>query len=582
MTMNPSRLDTGTFLTPTTCFTIACVSFTLVALSTIRVNSSATRTKVSQTDLLLPVLQRRTENTESREVTGEAQKREHKTAISNEPRSQILELLLLIAKVTDLLRSCQHTSELKVLVVSLLNQLSLVTASLCRLQQEVVLNPSFLSNGVGLAACFGSARSALQATLSSVETTIGNDLYELEVLRDALQQLKDQNPVLEFLLSIKDTPSAPPTPPSETKIGESLESELVSYPHAADDHAGTTPTGNDKSWAEPPPEYSPPADSNALPAPEKLAMTEEPLASPEEEEEEENISVHNPLLISLKTNNNEKLAELLEGGADPNAPFGDLQRTALHQAANLNRCGCLALLLKYGAIMSAEDAKGDTALHLAAWAGNVEALSILLAHGADVDWLSGRDTYSPLWCAISAHQIDTARLLLKHGARVNLRAASGGSLTPLHQAASTCQTAMCELLLDRGAQVDSLDDDENTPLHYAAASGSAGSVAALLRSGADIEARQTHGLTAIHWAAHKGHIEVLSILLSYGASVEVRAAEGATPLHLAANRGQLTAARMLLEKGASRWPNYAKWDGMEGTPADMAKAKGHLKLAKLL
>ncbi|KAF2212469.1 hypothetical protein CERZMDRAFT_3410, partial [Cercospora zeae-maydis SCOH1-5] len=171
-------------------------------------------------------------------------------------------------------------------------------------------------------------------------------------------------------------------------------------------------------------------------------------------------------------------------------------RTPLHIAAHLNHAQILAILLKNGAELSTEDAKGDTALHLAAWSGNVEALSLLLAHSIEVDFLSGRDGYSALWCAISASQIDAARLLLKHGARVNLPAASGGGLKPLHQAAVTGQNAMCELLLDRGAHVDCLDDEQNTPLHYAAAAGSVSSVKVLLRAGADIEAVQSYGLTA--------------------------------------------------------------------------------------
>ncbi|TKA53391.1 hypothetical protein B0A55_13432 [Friedmanniomyces simplex] len=232
--------------------------------------------------------------------------------------------------------------------------------------------------------------------------------------------------------------------------------------------------------------------------------------------------------------------------------------------------------------MAVEDAKGDTPLHLAAWAGHCEALSALLAHGADVDWLSGRDGYSPLWCAISAYHIDAARLLLKHGARVSRRSASGSGLLPLHQAAVTGQSAMCELLLERGAQVDGLDDERSTALHYASACGSGAAVQVLLRGGADVTLKQRHGLTPAHWASHKGHTEVLGLLLSYGALVDARAEEGATPLHLAANRGHLAAVRVLLEKGADRGVVAEAWDGGEGTAVQMARAKGHGRVARVI
>ncbi|KAI6891954.1 hypothetical protein KC318_g13404, partial [Hortaea werneckii] len=210
------------------------------------------------------------------------------------------------------------------------------------------------------------------------------------------------------------------------------------------------------------------------------------------------------------------------------------------------------------------------------------ALATFLSHGADVDWLSGRDAYSPLWCAISAHHIDAARLLLKHGARVSLRsAASDNGLLPLHQAAITSQTAMCELLLERGALVDAPDDEGNTALHYAATSGSASTVQALLRAGADVNLKQSQGLTPAHWAAHKGHEEVLLLLLSHGALVNARGKANARPLHLAANRGHTSAVRILLDKGAD-WSKEAVWDGVQGTPARIARLKGHMGVAALI
>lgn len=239
-----------------------------------------------------------------------------------------------------------------------------------------------------------------------------------------------------------------------------------------EEHAGILPAVDDSCRTEPPP-YSPPAGNSStafsMKSDQKVETPMPEAISPEREDSPED---GNALYDVVNANDSDALDELLAHGADLSRQFGELQRTALHQAAHHNYTACLVALLRHGAVMSIEDAKGDTTLHLAAWASNVEALSTLLAHGTDVDWLSGRDGYSPLWCAISAYQIDAARLLLKHGARVSLRSASGMRMMPLHQAAVTGQSAMCELLLDRGAQVDCVDDDLNTPLHYGAAAGS--------------------------------------------------------------------------------------------------------------
>lgn len=211
----------------------------------------------------------------------------------------------------------------------------------------------------------------------------------------------------------------------------------------------------------------------------------------------------------------------------------------------------------------------------------MEALSALLTNcdpdSGDVDFLSGRDAYTPLWCAVSAAHIDAARLLLRHGARVAVR--SAGGMTLLHQAAVMSQGAMTSLLLSRGAPVDAVDDEGNTALHYAATSGSLPCVEALLRAQADVGVRQMQGLTAAHWAAHKGHTEVLEALINGASEIDARAEEGATCLHMAANRGHLECVRLLLSKGAKTGPK-GSWDGVEGTARQMARQKGHAGLVR--
>lgn len=592
--MSTSKLEPSTFLTPTTCFTVACVAFSLVALSAVWRNSKNTQTTSTASDAeqlrSRPYPQRRVAADSLYEETRDEyiEQESGSSSVPQSRQSQIAELIMLSARVAQLLRTCQQeSSQAQLPAVELMNEISILTTMLCRAQQEILTNPTFLSQGT-LAACYEATSSSVQATLLSLEAALNSGVHSLSTFLGTTKHLKDQRSMLEFLLESASTQNVLPTPPSETALEASLVSvQTTNGAHldpspSLEEHTGITPSVDDSCWSQPPP-YSPPsADSSpgfSVNSDEKVETPATVAISPEREDLPRD---GNALYDAVNDNDIEALTELLTDGADPSRHFGELQRTALHQAAHHNYCGCLVVLLRHGAIMSIEDAKGDTAVHLAAWAGHVESLSTLLAHGADVDWLSGRDGYSPLWCAISAYQIDAARLLLKHGARVSLRSASGTRMMPLHQAAVTGQSAMCELLLDRGAQVDCVDDDLNTPLHYSAAAGSVSSIKVLLRSGADIEARQIHGLAPVAWACHKGHIEVLEVLIGYGARLDCTADGGATPLHLAANRGHTAAARLLLEKGANRKTGRASWDGAFGTPAEMAKAKGHARLARLL
>ena len=545
---------------PSTCFTVACVAFT-----TFFAVSSAWKSTPA------------TEEAESKEIRPRPRRRVAVDTIYAEascssdgepdlPLTMLAELISSCAKLSDRLRRSGSDH----VVTALLTELSLVTASLCQIQAAVCANPGAIAPGTGPGACFTASASSLRATVRYLAGS--------EEQQEGLEQLRAQKPALDFLLSTINKPGIPPTPPMDHENDHVLKPSDASILST-----GLTPGMESRDWMEPPPEYSPPSNPSTVAlaekCKEKAEVVQESSSQPQVENAAGDVNVE-ALYQAVTDDDSRLLSDLLEAGLSANEGFGELQRTPLHQAAHLNFCTCLSILLRHGADMSAEDTKGDTPLHLAAWAGNVEALATLLSHGADVDWLSGRDGYSPLWCAISANHIDAARLLLsKYGARVSLR--SGCGLMPLHQAAVTGQSAMCELLLDRGAQVDARDDDQNTALHYAAASGSKSSVRILLQAGAEVTAQQAQGLTALHWAAHKGHVDALTLLLDHMAPLNAGAEEGATPLHLAANRGHLAAVRILLERGCKR-KVFAVWDGVEGTAAEMARAKNHARVARAI
>ena len=544
---------------PSTCFTVACVAFTtFFAVSSAWKSTPATKKVEAKESRPRP----------RRRVAVDSIYAEGSSSSNGEPDSPLTVLADLIsscAKLSDRLRR----SGSDYVVTALLTELSLITASLCQIQAAVCSNSGAIAPGTGPGACFTASASSLQATVRYLAGS--------EERKEGLEQLRAQKPALDFLLSTINTPGLPPTPPMDHGDDQIFKTSDDVLP------TGMTPGMESRDWMEPPPEYSPPSNSSnvvlAEKGKEKAEVVQESSTQPQVENAAGDVNVE-ALYQAVTDDDAQLLSDLLEAGLSANEGFGELQRTPLHQAAHLNFCTCLSILLRHGADMSAEDTKGDTPLHLAAWAGNVEALASLLSHGADVDWLSGRDGYSPLWCAISANHIDAARLLLsKYGARVSLR--SGSGLMPLHQAAVTGQSAMCELLLDRGAQVDARDDDQNTALHYAAASGSKASVRILLQAGAEVTAQQAQGLTALHWAAHKGHVDALTLLLDHMAPLNAGAEEGATPLHLAANRGHLAAVRILLERGCKR-KVFAVWDGVEGTAAEMARAKNHARVARAI
>jgi ankyrin repeat protein len=130
-------------------------------------------------------------------------------------------------------------------------------------------------------------------------------------------------------------------------------------------------------------------------------------------------------------------------------------------------------------------------------------------------------------------------------ARVNRRSDDG--FTALHFAAYFGTPEAAEVLIDAGADVSSVaENDMNVqPLHSAAASGSLETARLLLDAGASPDARQTGGFTALHEAALHADVDLIQLLFEHGASAAVRNDEGQTPADLARSGGHDDIARQL-------------------------------------
>ena len=115
---------------------------------------------------------------------------------------------------------------------------------------------------------------------------------------------------------------------------------------------------------------------------------------------------------------------------------------------------------------------GFTALHFAAFFGKAEAAKVLLEHGASVDVYT-RNPFAnqPLHAAAAGRHIEVCRVLLAAGADVN--AAQHGGYTPLHEAAQHGDAEMTELFLSAGADPSLLTEAGETAADTAAAAGHA-------------------------------------------------------------------------------------------------------------
>jgi len=152
----------------------------------------------------------------------------------------------------------------------------------------------------------------------------------------------------------------------------------------------------------------------------------------------------------------------------------------LFEASALGRTGDLeALLEKDPASVTSYSGDGFTALGLASFFAQPEAVRILLARGADVNQYARVPHVQALHSAAAGRCLECVRLLLDKGADAN--APQDDGFRALHEAAANDDRAMAELLIARGARPDVRNDRGQTPADLARARGHAG-IAAWLES----------------------------------------------------------------------------------------------------
>uniref|UniRef100_A0A4W3HI33 Ankyrin repeat and KH domain containing 1 n=1 Tax=Callorhinchus milii TaxID=7868 RepID=A0A4W3HI33_CALMI len=224
---------------------------------------------------------------------------------------------------------------------------------------------------------------------------------------------------------------------------------------------------------------------------------------------------------------------------------------------------------------------GFTPLILAATAGHVGVVEILLDKGADIEAQSERTKDTPLSLACSGGRQEVVELLLARGANKEHRNVS--DYTPLSLAASGGYVNIIKILLNAGAEINSRTGSKLgiSPLMLAAMNGHVASVKLLLDMGSDINAQiETNRNTALTLACFQGRAEVVSLLLDRKANVEHRAKTGLTPLMEAASGGYAEVGRVLLDKGAD--VNAPPVPSSRDTALTIAADKGHYKFCELL
>jgi len=108
---------------------------------------------------------------------------------------------------------------------------------------------------------------------------------------------------------------------------------------------------------------------------------------------------------------------------------------------------------------------------------------------------------TPLYFAVNAGEVDCVKMLLNRGASVN----AGRVMSILHIAVANQEhdnSHIIEMLLQKGANPNSIDLDGARPINYASGKYGLEYIRLLIKYGADVNAKDMHGKTVLYRINH--------------------------------------------------------------------------------
>ena len=256
---------------------------------------------------------------------------------------------------------------------------------------------------------------------------------------------------------------------------------------------------------------------------------------------------------------------------------------AVHEACRGNHDECLALLLPYvettqmgfGMLLSEcihADHTACTEVLLQHWKSVCSNVAFV-PHGQEAD----SEDDAPRPCPAMWEDPAVCQVLIDAGADIETKDEVGRS--PLLRASVSGKFAVVKMLVEAGARVCVTDNYGDTCLTMAANCGHTETVRYLVGlPQVDLSHKDKEGYTSLLAAAENSSTDVVEVLIDAGSDVEAKCNDGRSPLLVASGLGNLRVVEVLVKAGA----DVCVTDNTRGTCLILAAANGHTETVRTL
>ena len=215
-----------------------------------------------------------------------------------------------------------------------------------------------------------------------------------------------------------------------------------------------------------------------------------------------------------------------------------------------------------------------TSLGIACLLGLRQVAEIFIDEGDDVN-AEPIEGPTPLEAAAGQGHFEVVQMLLDKGASIDTEYRVGNAL---YEASYQRHHRVVQLLLDRGADINARSAYYGNALKAASYRGDIQVVQLLIDRGADVNAQGGRYGNALQTASANGHIEIVQSLLDQGADVNAQGGHFGTALQAASRNGRIEILQILLDKGA----DVNARGGCFGNALQAASAYGRTKNVHIL